>query len=133
MALDSDAAPLDDVRILLFRDFSQLAPPDALAPKVLPSLATGAPPPPEPTAATPTPAAASARRESAGRRQEAGAQAVTLAFSGPRRRVARRWILGPVVLCAAATVRLRASLSGSWVTRFPNRYSRWWRPSSGRR
>ena len=29
---------------------------------------------------------------------------MTLAFSGPRRRVARRWILGPVVLCAAATL-----------------------------
>jgi rod shape-determining protein MreC len=48
VALDSDAAPLDDVRILLFRDFSQLAPPDALAPRSLPSLATGAPPPPPP-------------------------------------------------------------------------------------
>jgi rod shape-determining protein MreC len=46
VALDSDAAPLDDVRILLFRDFSQLAPPQALAPRTLPSLATAAPPPP---------------------------------------------------------------------------------------
>ena len=46
VALDSDADPLDDVRILLFRDFSQLAPPQALAPRTLPSLATGAPPPP---------------------------------------------------------------------------------------
>ena len=47
VALDCDAAPLDNVRILLFRDFSQLAPPEALTPRVLPSLATGAPPPPE--------------------------------------------------------------------------------------
>jgi rod shape-determining protein MreC len=54
VALDSDAAPLDDVRILLFRDFSQLAPPDALAPRTLPSLATGAPPPPPPAAPEPT-------------------------------------------------------------------------------
>jgi rod shape-determining protein MreC len=53
VALDSDAAPLDDVRILLFRDFSQLAPPDALAPRTLPSLATGAPPPPAPAAPAP--------------------------------------------------------------------------------
>jgi rod shape-determining protein MreC len=53
VALDSDAAPLDDVRILLFRDFSQLAPPDALAPRTLPSLATGAPPPPAPAPAPP--------------------------------------------------------------------------------
>ena len=55
VALDSDAAPLDDVRILLFRDFSQVAPPGSLAPSVLPSLATGAPPPPEPaSSAAPT-------------------------------------------------------------------------------
>jgi rod shape-determining protein MreC len=53
VALDSDAAPLDDVRILLFRDFSQLAPTDALAPRTLPSLATGAPPPPTPTPPAP--------------------------------------------------------------------------------
>jgi rod shape-determining protein MreC len=53
VALDSDAAPLDDVRILLFRDFSQLAPPDALAPRTLPSLATGAPPPPAPAPPAP--------------------------------------------------------------------------------
>ena len=45
VALDADAASLDDVSILLFRDFSQLAPPGALAPRALPSLATGAPPP----------------------------------------------------------------------------------------
>jgi rod shape-determining protein MreC len=51
VALDSDAAPLDDVRILLFRDFSQLTPPQALAPRTLPSLATGAPPPPPPAPA----------------------------------------------------------------------------------
>ena len=54
VTLDSDTAPLDDVRILLFRDFSQLEPVDALAPKVLPSIATGAPPPPPPSAAAPS-------------------------------------------------------------------------------
>ncbi len=54
VALDADTAPLDDVRILLFRDFSQVAPPNALAPVVLPSLATGAPPPPEPAPAAAT-------------------------------------------------------------------------------
>jgi len=49
VALDSDASPIDFVQILLFRDFSQLAPPQALAPSVLPPTATGAPveaPPP---------------------------------------------------------------------------------------
>ena len=62
VALDSDAAPLDDVRILLFRDFSQLAPPDALTPRTLPSLATGAPPPPPPAPA-PTGVAAPAGKK----------------------------------------------------------------------
>ena len=48
VALDCDAAPLDDVRILLFRDFSQLSPAEALAPRSLPSLTTAPPPPPPP-------------------------------------------------------------------------------------
>ena len=52
VALDSDASPIDFVQILLFRDFSQLAPPQALAPSVLPPTATGAP------VEAPTPAAA---------------------------------------------------------------------------
>ena len=52
VALDSDAAPIDFVRILLFKDFSQIAPSAALAPNTLPSTATGAPD------ASPTPAAA---------------------------------------------------------------------------
>ncbi len=43
VALDSQTAPIDDVRILLFRDFSQLTPPADLAPRNLPSMATGAP------------------------------------------------------------------------------------------
>ncbi len=43
VALDSDAAPIDFVRILLFKDFSQIAPTAALAPATLPSTATGAP------------------------------------------------------------------------------------------
>ena len=41
VALDSDASPIDFVQILLFRDFSQLAP--ALEPRDLPSTATEAP------------------------------------------------------------------------------------------
>ena len=66
VALDSDASPIDFVQILLFKDFSQLAPPQALAPAVLPPTATGAPmeaappaaalPPPAATAKTPAPA-----------------------------------------------------------------------------
>ena len=43
VALDSDASPIDFVQIMLFRDFSQLTPPAALEPKVLPPIATGAP------------------------------------------------------------------------------------------
>jgi rod shape-determining protein MreC len=65
VALDSDASPIDFVQILLFKDFSQLAPPQALTPAVLPPVATGAPvvaPPPvaasPPTASPPTGAAA---------------------------------------------------------------------------
>ena len=45
VALDSDAAPIDFVRILLFRNFSQLVPAKALAPTAFPSLATAPPPP----------------------------------------------------------------------------------------
>ncbi len=43
VALDADNAPIDFVQILLFRDFSQLIPPGALAPHDLPSTATEAP------------------------------------------------------------------------------------------
>ncbi len=50
VALDSDSAPIDFVRILLFKDFSQVAPPADLAPRVLPSTATD---PPRPTPAGP--------------------------------------------------------------------------------
>ena len=52
VALDADNAPMDEVRILLFRDFSQLASPQDLAPKALPSLATEPPAPPPPTVET---------------------------------------------------------------------------------
>jgi len=51
VSLDSDAAPIDFVQILLFKDFSQLGPPRALDPSVLPSTATAAP------VAAPTPVA----------------------------------------------------------------------------
>ncbi len=69
VALDSDASPIDFVQILLFKDFSQLAPPQALAPSVLPPTATGAPVeapppaatlPPPATGKTPVPGAAPA-------------------------------------------------------------------------
>jgi rod shape-determining protein MreC len=49
VALDSDASPIDFVQILLFKDFAQLAPAQALAPNALPPTTTGAPveaPPP---------------------------------------------------------------------------------------
>jgi rod shape-determining protein MreC len=51
VALDSDAAPIDFVRILLFKDFSQLASP--LAPSELPATNTDAPEAPPPASAAP--------------------------------------------------------------------------------
>lgn len=62
VALDSDAAPIDFVRILIFRDFTQVAPAPPLA--VLPDLKTAAPQPkPIPMAA---PTSASAKPASGG-------------------------------------------------------------------
>jgi|SRR5579859_586295 len=67
VALDSDATPIDFVQILLFKDFSQLAPPQALAPAVLPPTATGAPvEAPPPAAALPPPTAGKAPPANAG-------------------------------------------------------------------
>jgi len=43
VALDCDAGPIDFVQILLFRDFSQLVPAGALAPRELPSAMTEEP------------------------------------------------------------------------------------------
>jgi len=64
VALDSDASPIDFVQILLFKDFSQLAPPQALAPSVLPPTATGAPvEAPRPAAASPQPSPSNAPTE----------------------------------------------------------------------
>jgi rod shape-determining protein MreC len=51
VSLDSDAAPIDFVRILLFKDFSQVAPPADLTPQALPSTATEPPRPTPPTLA----------------------------------------------------------------------------------
>jgi hypothetical protein len=45
VALDSDAAPIDFVQILLFTDFAQIANEQALAPKELPSAMTEEPSP----------------------------------------------------------------------------------------
>ncbi len=53
VSLDSDEAPVDFVRILLFTDFSQLAPPAGLAPATLATTATAPPPPPPPVLKTP--------------------------------------------------------------------------------
>ncbi len=62
VALDSDFAPIDFVRILIFKDFSQLATPAELAPRQLPTTATQPPDPPPPAvanvAAPPAPAPA---------------------------------------------------------------------------
>jgi rod shape-determining protein MreC len=54
VSLDADAAPIDFVQIMLFKDFSQLTTPRTLGPSSLPSLATGAPQaPPAPVASAP--------------------------------------------------------------------------------
>jgi rod shape-determining protein MreC len=57
VALDSDAAPIDFVQILLFTDFSQLAQAQALAPKELPTAMTEEPNPSiaPPTTSAPAP------------------------------------------------------------------------------
>ncbi|MGH6987382.1 MAG: rod shape-determining protein MreC [Caulobacteraceae bacterium] len=47
VALDSDAAPIDFVQILLFKSFAQLIPPAGLGPGPMPSTATEAPSPPD--------------------------------------------------------------------------------------
>jgi rod shape-determining protein MreC len=52
VTLDSDAAPIDFVRILLFKDFSQLVAPGSIAPTALPPLST-APPAAPPRVAPP--------------------------------------------------------------------------------
>ena len=54
VSLDADAAPIDFVRILLFKDFSQVAAPADLAPAALPSTNTDAPEA-APTASAPKP------------------------------------------------------------------------------
>jgi rod shape-determining protein MreC len=43
VSLDADASPIDDVQILLFKDFSQLVNEQALAPKDLPTAMTDEP------------------------------------------------------------------------------------------
>ena len=43
VALDADASPIDDVRILLFKDFTQVSGASDLAPDVVPGVGTGAP------------------------------------------------------------------------------------------
>jgi rod shape-determining protein MreC len=68
VALDSDAAPIDYVQILLFTDFSQLTNEQALAPKELPTAMTEEPSqsiaPPIPPSAT-EPAAGAATKPAA--------------------------------------------------------------------
>ena len=59
VVLDSDASPIDFVRILLFKDFAQLANPAALAPNDLPATNTEAPEA-APVAAPPAPSKAKA-------------------------------------------------------------------------
>jgi rod shape-determining protein MreC len=56
VALDTDVGSIDLVRILLFKDFSQLVGSNALQPSVLPSTNTDAPPPPAAAPATGAPA-----------------------------------------------------------------------------
>ncbi len=62
VALDSDAAPIDYVQILLFTDFAQLANEQALQPKELPTAMTEEP---NPSIAPPTTAAPTTARPAA--------------------------------------------------------------------
>jgi rod shape-determining protein MreC len=57
VVLDADATPIDFVRVLLFKDFSQLTSPAELAPRDLPSTSTEAPEPPVSIAPAPQTAA----------------------------------------------------------------------------
>ncbi|HEY5288503.1 MAG TPA: rod shape-determining protein MreC [Caulobacteraceae bacterium] len=57
VALDSDAEPIDFVRVLLFKDFVQVASPTELTPSQMPNTATDAP---EAPASAPVPLAAKA-------------------------------------------------------------------------
>ncbi len=65
VALDTDATTIDVVRILLFKDFSQIAAAASLKPASLPPTATEAPPPaqaPPPDVAAPSPAPATSAK-----------------------------------------------------------------------
>lgn len=55
VALDSDEGPIDFVRVLLFKDFSQVIGPNALPPDHMPGLETAAPEPAAPASASPKP------------------------------------------------------------------------------
>ena len=96
VALDSDASPIDDVQILLFKDFSQLVNEAALAPRTLPTAMTeerrqsilgpgatpAARPGTQPTAARPgAPAAAPAPAARAAQPRPPGAAAQAAAGS----------------------------------------------------
>ena len=70
VALDSDAEPIDFVRILLFKDFSQVAGPADLTPSQLPGAATDVPDAPSATA-PPAPGSAKIGTPSAGSAQAA--------------------------------------------------------------
>ena len=61
VALDIDAGSIDLVRVLLFKDFSQLVGPNALQPNALPSTNTDAPAPPAAPATQASPANGSAQ------------------------------------------------------------------------
>lgn len=61
VVLDSDAEPIDFVRVLLFKDFSQVASPADLAPNQLPSTATDVPEPPPPAPPPPSGQSATAK------------------------------------------------------------------------
>jgi rod shape-determining protein MreC len=63
VALDSDAAPIDFVQILIFRDVSQLQPPKALEPAVLPPVDAATPPPPATPSAASVPLATPPRAD----------------------------------------------------------------------
>jgi rod shape-determining protein MreC len=88
VALDSDAAPIDFVQILLFTDFSQLANEQGLAPKELPTAMTEEPSPsiapPIPVTGAKGPAGALAKPAQAGAAAAKPAAKLTAAEAAAR-------------------------------------------------
>jgi rod shape-determining protein MreC len=97
VALDSDAAPIDFVQILLFSDFAQLADAQALTPKELPTAMTE-----EPSASIVAPVAASPASAAKPALAKPVAAAKPAAVKAPAARLAASPAVRPTAIKAAA-------------------------------